>query len=83
MVLARPLKNVNKLQALEIGRNPLGHGIMALADQLNCLSNLIALNLDDTGMCEKEATAVAQCLSKSFKVEDDSFIMQPTWSQNH
>ena len=62
IVLATSLKNVNKLQVLEIGSNPLGHGIMVLADQLNCLSNLIALNLDDTEMGEKEATAVTQCL---------------------
>ena len=54
IVLASSLKNVNKLQALEIGRNPLGHGIMALADQLNCLSSLIALNLDDTGMVKRK-----------------------------
>ena len=35
-VLARSLNSVNKLRVLEIECNPLGHGIMTLAQHLNC-----------------------------------------------
>ena len=62
VVLASSLNNVNNLQVLDIGLNPLGQGIMVLAEHLKCLSKLIALNLEATEMGEKEATAIAQCL---------------------
>ena len=62
VVLASSLNNVNKLQVLNIALNPLGQGVMALAEHLKCLSKLIVLNLESTEMGEKEATAVAQCL---------------------
>ena len=60
--LASSLNNVSKLRVLEIPGNPIGHGIMALAEHLSSLPELIALNLDDTEMKEKEATAIARCL---------------------
>ena len=62
VVLASSLNSVTKLQVLNIALNLLGQGIMALAEHLKCLSKLIVLDLEDTGMGEKEATAVAQCL---------------------
>ena len=62
VALAKSLNNVNKLQVLHIADNPLGHGVRALAEHLNCLSELIVLTLYTTKMGEKEATAVAQCL---------------------
>ena len=62
VVLASSLNNVNKLQALDIALNSLGQGIMALAEHLIFLPELVMLDLGATEMGEKEATAVAQCL---------------------
>ena len=62
VVLASTLNNVSKLRVLEIPGNPIGHGIMALAEHLSSLPELIALNLDATEMKGKEATAIARCL---------------------
>ena len=62
VVLASSLNKVNKLQKLNIAGNSLGQGIMALAEQLTYLPELVMLNLGATEMGEKEVTAVAQCL---------------------
>ena len=69
IVLASSLNNVNKLQVLEIGYNPLGHGIMTLAKHLIYLPELVALSLEDAGMGENEATAVARCLPNLLKLK--------------
>lgn len=60
--LATSLQYVRKLKVLDISDNPLGHGITELAEHLNCLPDLIELNLSSTEMGEEEVTAVARCL---------------------
>ncbi|KAL9979039.1 hypothetical protein ACROYT_G016631 [Oculina patagonica] len=61
-VLAASLKNVKKLQVLDLSSNPLGHGIIELAKHLNSVPALNELKLEDTQMGEEEATALAHCL---------------------
>ena len=63
--LAHSLKHVNKLQVLDLSYNPLGHGIIELAQHLNSVPDLNKLRLDHTQMGEEEATAVAHCGLKS------------------
>ena len=69
IVLASSLNNVSKLQVLEIGGNPLGHGIIALAKHLIYLPELVALTLEDAEMGENEAIAVARCLPNLLKLK--------------
>ena len=77
VVLASSLNNVTKLQVLNIASNPLGQGTMALAEHLKCLSKLSELNLEDTEMGEKEATAVAQCLPSLSQLKRITLSVNP------
>ncbi|XP_078366420.1 NLR family CARD domain-containing protein 4-like isoform X2 [Oculina patagonica] len=61
-ILAASLKNVKKLQVLHLSYNPLGHGIIELAEHLSCVPALNELKLGNTQMGEGEATALAHCL---------------------
>ena len=60
--LAASLQYLNKLEALNIGDNALGHGIIELAKNLNSVPNLTRLNLSHTNMGEDEASALARAL---------------------
>ena len=60
--LAASLQYLNKLKRLSIGDNALGHGIIELAKNLNCVPNLTELNLWNTNMGEDEASALARAL---------------------
>ncbi|KAL9979062.1 hypothetical protein ACROYT_G016658 [Oculina patagonica] len=61
-LLATLLKDVKKLQVLDLSYNPLGHGIIELAEHLHCVSHLTELRLDDTQMGEEEVSALARAL---------------------
>ncbi|XP_078366418.1 NLR family CARD domain-containing protein 4-like [Oculina patagonica] len=61
-ILAASLKDVKKLQLLDLSFNPLGHGIIELAKHLNSVPALNELTLAGTQMGEEEATALAHCL---------------------
>ena len=61
-VLGASLACINGLQELDISDNAMGHGIIELANHLNCVSFLRGMNLQNTEMGEQEATAVFRCL---------------------
>ena len=60
--LAASLQYVNKLQTLIISLNPLGHGIIELAENLHSVPNLTRLDLDNTNMGEEEVPALDHAL---------------------
>ena len=61
-VLGASLACINRLQELDISDNALGHGIIELANHLDCVPFLRVMNLQYTEMGEQEATAVFRCL---------------------
>ncbi|XP_078380676.1 NLR family CARD domain-containing protein 4-like [Oculina patagonica] len=61
-ILAASLKDVKKLQVLDLSDNPLGHGIIELANHLSSVSALNELKLNNTQIRQEEATALPHCL---------------------
>ena len=62
IAVSRCLPSLSQLKMINLSDNPLGHGIIELAEHLNCVPGLISLQLGNTQMREEEAIAVAQCL---------------------
>ena len=60
--LADSLQYLNKLKVLNMENNALGHGIIELAKNLNCVPNLTRLDLSNTNMGKDEASALASAL---------------------
>ena len=58
--LAASLQYVNKLKGLSISSNPLGHGIIELAENLHSVPNLTRLYLGNTNMGEEEVSTLAR-----------------------
>jgi len=56
------LARLNELEELDISWNALGHGIIELANHIDCVPSLTELNLRNTEMGAEEATAVFRCL---------------------
>jgi len=61
-VLGASLARLNELEELDTSCNALGHGIIELANHLDCVPSLTELNLGNTEMGAEEATAVFRCL---------------------
>ncbi|KAL9979035.1 hypothetical protein ACROYT_G016627 [Oculina patagonica] len=61
-ILAASLKDVKKLQVLDLLINPLGHGIIELSKHLNRVPALNELELSNTQMGEEEVSALARAL---------------------
>ena len=61
-LLTTSLKHLANLQVLLLSRNPLGYGLIHLANQLHSLSHLIQLDLSNTQMGEEEVSAIARKL---------------------
>ena len=61
-LLTTSLKHLANLQVLLLSRNPLGYGLIHLANQLHSLSHLIQLDLSNTQMGEEEISAIARKL---------------------
>ena len=68
-VLGASLACINGLQELDISHNALGHGIIELANHLDCVPFLRVMNLQNTEMGEQEATAVFRCLPSITELE--------------
>ena len=60
--LAASLQYVNKLQILGISYNPLGHGIIELAENLHSVPSLTKLIMRRTNMGEEEVSALVRAL---------------------
>ena len=60
--LAMELKNVPRLEKLILGQNPLVAGVSALAYCLPSVPKLTLLDLQETGVTEREASDVAEAL---------------------
>ena len=60
IAVARCLKSLSQLKMINLSSNPLGHGLIELAEHLKCLRDLIELDLSNTEMGEEEARAVAR-----------------------
>ena len=60
--LARCLPSLSQLQVVDLSDNPLGHGIMKLAESLKCLPGLAELHLAYTKMRKEQAVAIVRCL---------------------
>ena len=69
-VLGASLALKNELQELDLSCNALGHGIIELANHLDCVPSLTKLNLLETKMGAEEATAVFRCLPSISMLED-------------
>ena len=61
-LLTTSFKHLANLQVLLLSRNPLGYGLIHLANQLHSLSHLIQLDLSNTQMGEEEISAIARKL---------------------
>ncbi|KAL9979064.1 hypothetical protein ACROYT_G016661 [Oculina patagonica] len=61
-ILATSLKDLKKLQVLDLSDNPMGHGIIELAKNLNSVPRLTQLWLHDTQIGEEEVSALARAL---------------------
>ena len=61
-VLGASLARINELEKLDVSHNALGHGIIELANHLDCVPSLTELKLRNTEMGGEEATAVFRCL---------------------
>jgi len=61
-VLGASLACINGLRELNISGNELGHGIIELANHIDCVPSLTRLYLRSTKMGAEEATAVFRCL---------------------
>ena len=62
IVVARCLPSLSQLKMINLSWNPLGHGLIELAEHLKCLRDLIELDLSNTELGEEEARAIARCL---------------------
>ena len=60
--VAASLKDLKKLEDLNVANNALGHGIIELAKNLNSVPNLTRLELANTNMGENEVSALARAL---------------------
>ena len=60
--VAASLKDLKKLEDLNVANNALGHGIIELAKNLNSVPNLTKLELANTNMGENEVSALARAL---------------------
>ena len=60
--VAASLKDLKKLDYLNMANNALGHGIIELAKNLNSVPNLTSLELANTNMGENEVSALARAL---------------------
>ena len=60
--VAASLKDLKKLEYLNVANNALGHGIIELAKNLNSVPNLTKLELANTNMGENEVSALARAL---------------------
>ena len=60
--LGRALQHVPQLQRLYLNENPIGCGLIPLAENLIHVSQLRSLMLDNTNMTEREATGLANVL---------------------
>ncbi|XP_078366412.1 NLR family CARD domain-containing protein 4-like isoform X3 [Oculina patagonica] len=76
-VLTASLKDVKKLQVLDLSLNPLGHGIIELAKHLNSVPALNQLKLDHTQMGEEEVTALADCLKSLTELKELDLSFNP------
>ena len=62
IALARSLPSISKLEKLYLSDNPLGQGVIELAQNLISVPHLTELDLDNTQMGEEEVRAVARAL---------------------
>ncbi|KAL9978896.1 hypothetical protein ACROYT_G016480 [Oculina patagonica] len=76
-ILAGSLKNVTKLQVLNLSHNPLTHGILELAKQLNRVPALNELELHHTQIGKEGATALAHCLQSLPKLKKLGLSVNP------
>ena len=60
--VAASLKDLKKLEYLNVANNALGHGSIELAKNLNSVPNLTTLELANTNMGENEVSALARAL---------------------
>ena len=68
--LAHSLKYVTQLSDLDLSKNPLGHGISVLAEQLHSVSYLTRLKLNDTKMGQEGVIALAHSLKYVTRVSE-------------
>ena len=68
--LAHSLKYVTQLSDLDLSKNPLGHGISVLAEQLHSVSYLTRLKLNDTKMGQEGVIALAHSLKYVARVSE-------------
>ncbi len=76
-ILAASLKDVKKLQVLDLSYNPLGHGIIELAKHLPCVPHLTKLGLWYTQMGEEEVSALARALKYVPELERLNLMSNP------
>ena len=60
--VARCLPSLSQLKELDLSHNPLGHGIVELAERLKCVSNLTSLDLRNTRTNKEQVSALACAL---------------------
>jgi len=76
-VLGASLARLNELEELDISCNALGHGIIELANHIDCVRFLTKLNLGSTEMGAEEARAVCRCLAGITLVENLDLSSNP------
>ncbi|XP_020609262.1 uncharacterized protein LOC110047860 isoform X1 [Orbicella faveolata] len=76
-VLGASLARINGLQKLDISDNELGHGIIKLANHLDCAPSLTKLNLGNTKMGAEEAKAVFRCLPRITLLQNLNLSFNP------
>ena len=75
--LFRCLQSVTQLKSLNLSSNPLGYGIMELAEHLNFVPGLRMLELTDTQMGEEEVSALARALYNVPELEELDLACNP------
>ena len=62
---------------IHLSGNPLGYGIIELAEHLNCLPGLAELELAKINMGEEEAAAIVRCLPSLSRLKRLNLSVNP------
>ena len=75
--MVRCLPSPSQLKKLDLSVNPLGHGIVQLAEHLKCVPNLTHLSLHGIHMSEEQVSALARALKHVPKLRELNLSNNP------